>query len=149
MTLWIDGDSCPKEIREIVYKAAIRCNIELNYIANSYYRIPQHKLFSLVIVDKSLDAADRHIIEHLKEKDVVITSDIPLAYEAVKKNAFVLSSKGETFTEENIREKLATRNLLQELRSSGAVSSYNKPLQAKDINLFANALDRALSKSKA
>ena len=116
MIIWIDGDSCPKEIKEIVYKTAIRKNLKLNYIANSYHRIPQNQLFSLVIVDRSPDSADQHIIDNLDTGDIVITSDIPLAYEAVLKKASVISPRGEGFTESNIREKLATRDLMQELR---------------------------------
>ena len=72
MILWIDGDSCPKEVKEITYKAAIRKQVKLNYIANSYHRIPKNKLFSLVIVEKTFDAADIHIIEHIKEGDILL-----------------------------------------------------------------------------
>ena len=147
MILWIDGDACPREIKEIVYKAAIRKNILLKYIANSYHRIPQNKLFSFTLVDKSPDAADQHILDHSTPGDIVVTADIPLAHEAIKRKCYALNPKGEVFTEANINEKLATRNLLHELRSAGTITGGPRPLTQQDKMKFANALDRALAKS--
>ncbi|MBC61465.1 MAG: hypothetical protein CMP11_03330 [Zetaproteobacteria bacterium] len=147
MNIWIDGDACPKEIKEVVFRAAIRTRTNLKYIANSYQKIPKNELFQLILVDKSFDAADQHIIDHMKSGDLVITSDIPLAYDAVRKNAFVINPKGEKYTEENIREKKAMRDLFHELRSAGVISGGSKPLGQKEINLFANAFDRTLQEA--
>ena len=144
MVIWIDGDSCPKDIKEVVYKAAIRTKTKLNYIANSYHKIPQNELFHFVLVDRSFDAADTHILENIQQKDIVITSDIPFAYEAVIKKAYVLNSRGEHYTEENIRDRLATRDLMEELRSGGMVSGGPRPLNTQDKTKFANALDKIL-----
>ena len=148
MVIWIDGDACPREIKELVFKQAVRTKTPLKYIANSYHRIPLNPLFSLVIVDKSPDSADEHIVSHIVKGDVVITQDIPLAYEAVLKEAHVISTKGEAYTEANIRERLATRDLLQDLRSSGMVSGGPAAFSPRDKMNFANALDRFLGKSQ-
>ena len=145
MLIWIDGDACPREVRELAYKASIRTKVPLRYIANSYHRIPQNPLFSLVIVDGSPDAADEHIVSHLSRGDLVITSDLPLAYEAVLKKAHVISSKGFSYTEANIRERLSMRDLMQDLRSSGLVSGGPSAFSTKDKMNFANALDRILA----
>lgn len=149
MTIWIDGDSCPQDIKQIVYKAAIRTNTVLKYIANSYHKIPKNKLFSLVIVDRSLDAADQHIIDHIKEDDIVITADIPLAYEAVLKKTYALSPRGQVYNENNIREKIQMRDLLQELRSAGEVSGGPRPFENKDRIKFANALDKIIQQARS
>lgn len=147
MIIWIDGDACPNEIKDIVYRASIKKQIKLNYIANSYQRIPKNSLFSLVIVERSPDAADQYILDNLKQGDIVITADIPLASEALKKGAPAINPKGIAYTESNIREKLAMRNLMEELRSAGTISGGPKPLDNKDKTNFANALDRLIHKN--
>ena len=149
MSIWIDGDSCPKEIKEIVYKAAIKQNVPLNYIANSFHKIPRRENFKLIIVDRSFDAADQHIIDNISSQDLVITQDIPLAYEAVLRKAFVISPRGQQYTDDNIREKLAMRDLMDNLRSVGNPLGGPKPLNQKHISQFANALDKILNSRKS
>lgn len=149
MIIWIDGDACPREIREIVFKAAIRTQTTLKYIANSYHKIPKNNLFSFVIVSRFPDAADEHIVSNINKNDLVITSDLPLAYEAVVKKAHVINSRGEIYTDDNIRERLATRDLMHDLRSSGMISGGPAPFGVKDKNQFANALDKILQQTKA
>lgn len=148
MVIWIDGDACPREVTELVYSAAIRTKTSLNYIANSYRKIPGNSLFRFVLVSRSPDAADDYIVENLKAEDIVITSDIPFAYEALQKKAYVMNSKGETFTENNIRDRLSTRDLMHDLRSSGLITGGPKAYSPRDKMNFANALDRALAKKK-
>ena len=99
----------------------------------------------MVVVDRSPDAADEHIVSHITPGDLVITSDLPLAYEAVLKKAHVISPKGSTFTEANIRERLSMRDLMQDLRSSGLVSGGPSSFSPRDKMNFANALDRILT----
>lgn len=146
MVIWIDGDACPREITELVYKAALRTKTPLNFIANSYRKIPRNPLFRFVLVNRSPDAADDYIVENLERDDVVITSDIPLAYEALSKKAYVMNAKGEAFTENNIRERLSMRDLMTDLRSSGLVTGGPRAFSPKDKMNFANALDRVLAR---
>lgn len=144
MIIWIDGDACPREVKELVFKQAIKTKTPLKYIANTYHRIPTNPLFDLVVVEKTPDSADEHIVSHLSEGDLLITQDIPLAYEAVLKKANVISTKGEVYTEANIRDRLSTRDLMEQLRSSGLVSGGPSGFSQKDKANFANAFDRLL-----
>ena len=149
MKIWIDGDACPREIKEIIFKASIRTQIELVYVANSYHKVPKHRLFTTIVVDKTPDAADHYLTEKIQADDILITSDIPLAYEAIQKKANIINPRGFAYTEDNIRDKLATRDLLDELRGSGLVSGGPKPLNSKNKKDFAAILDRLLGHHKS
>ncbi len=143
--VWIDNDGCPAMVRDLVFSAAHRLNLRVVVVANSYMRIPMNPLFSMICVSGNFDAADDHIAEHAQSGDLVLTGDVPLAGRIVAKGAFGLSPRGEVFDESNIAERLAIRNLMQELRSGGEVRGGPPPLNAGDKKRFADALDRLLS----
>ena len=148
MAIWIDGDACPREVKDIVFRGGVKHHLQINYIANSYHRVPQSKWIKTYQVEKELDAADLHIIAHIEAGDLLITSDIPLASEALKKGALVTSPRGDRFSDENIASKLATRNLMEELRQSGEVRSGPSSFTAKDKKKFADLFSAYLSKKK-
>jgi uncharacterized protein YaiI (UPF0178 family) len=106
---------------------------------------PTSSQVTLVCVHKEPDAADHYIVRHVTSNDIVITADIPLAAASVDKHAQVIGPRGEVFTAENIHERLAVRNLMQDLRSSGLVQGGPAPFKAQDRQKFADALDRALT----
>jgi uncharacterized protein YaiI (UPF0178 family) len=145
MILWIDGDACPNAIREIVFKRAQTQRFTLNFVANRFQRLPASPYLQCVVVSSGFDAADHHIVEHCNVGDVVITSDIPLAYEVVKKGVASLSPKGEIFSEANIGNRLATRDLLTELRSGGTITGGPPPFGPKDVQRFAAVFDRLVT----
>ncbi len=146
MTIWIDDDACPREILEVLLRASERRGIPLTRIANR--ALPRHPspLVSSVRVGAEFDAADRYIAERVEAGDLVVTSDIPLAAAIVARGALGLSPRGEVFNEENVGGKLATRDLLSELRSAGAILGGPAALVASDRRRFADALDRLLTR---
>ena len=148
MKLWIDGDACPRAVRDIVFRAAERLRIEAIVVANREARVPRSRYIRAIRVPKGFDVADRHIVEQVEAGDVVVTQDIPLAAELVPKGVHVISPHGETFTEENVGERLAMRDLLQGLRDQGAVLGGPAPFGEADKRNLASALDRILTRAR-
>ena len=102
-------------------------------------------LATLVRVAPEPDEVDRYIVEHVAPHDLVITADIPLAAAVVDKQALAISPRGEIYTAANVQERLAVRNLMQQLRSDGLVLGGPTALSAADCQRFAAALDRSLT----
>lgn len=146
MKIWIDADACPKVIKELIFKTSVRLNIPITLVANSNMSIPLSPLVSLVIVKKNIDEADHYILNNINLGDLAVTADIPLAAALVAKEIVVLNPRGDVYTEDNVGEVLATRNLLQELRDGGLIQGGPSPLNQNDKVKFANALDRELTK---
>lgn len=147
MTLWIDGDACPRPVRRIVFRAAERVQVPAVLVANSGVSVPRSKWIRFVRVSKGFDVTDHHILKESSPGDVVVTSDLPLAAGLVARGVHVLSPRGETFTEDNIADRLATRDLLQELRDLGSLATGGpRAFGDADRNAFANALDRVLAR---
>ena len=114
-------------------------------VANRDMYVPPASLVRLVQVGREPDAADHYIVDHLAPRDVVITSDIPLAAAVVARQGMAISPRGEVFTAENVNERLAVRNLMQDLRGSGLVQGGPAQLSEVDRQKFAAALDRSLT----
>lgn len=142
MTVWLDGDACPAIVKEIVFKRAQSSNILVVLVANRPQKLATSANIRGVVVGPGLDAADHYIVEHCKAGDLVITADIPLAYEIVKKGVSAISPKGERFLESNIGDRLATRDLFSDLRAAGIVHGGPAAYGAKDRNRFAALFDR-------
>lgn len=145
MQIWIDGDACPKAIKEIVFRAAMKRQVPLLLVANQFIPIPASNWIKRIIVESGFDKADLYIVEHVVEKDLVITSDIILADLVVAKKAIALNPKGMLYTAENIKHILAMRNLNESLRSSGMISGGGSQLNPKEIQEFSNHLDRLIT----
>ncbi|MDO9182709.1 MAG: YaiI/YqxD family protein [Bacteriovorax sp.] len=143
--IWIDADACPKGVKEIVFKASFRLNITLILVANSYQTIPHSDLIRLIIVDKGTDVADQYIIDNVEIHDLVITADIPLAAKIVEKLAIAINPRGEIYTEENIGEILSMRDFMKELRDGGSITGGPAVFGPKDVQQFANSLNKLLS----
>lgn len=146
MKLWIDADACPQAIKEMIIKAAQRLKLATVFVANKPIAVPQSEHFSFVQIAKGPDVADLYIVAQAMAGDLVITQDIPLAALLVEKGVWVINPHGVVFTESNIGERLANRNLMQELRSAGLVSGGPKPFSDKDKRQFANAFDQLLTR---
>lgn len=143
--IWIDADACPKAVKEIVFKTSFRLNIPLMLVANSYLTIPHSDLIRLIIVGKGLDVADQYIVDHVESGELVITADIPLAAKVVEKEAIAINPRGEIYTEENIGEILSMRDFMKELRDGGAITGGPSTFGPKDVEQFANSLNKLLS----
>jgi uncharacterized protein len=146
--IWVDADACPRVIKEILFRAAERTGIELTLVANAPLRVPPSRYIRTLQVERGFDAADTRIIGLISEGDLVVTADIPLAAAAIDKGAHALNPRGELYTPDNIRERLAVRNLMDELRSSGQLTGGPAALGNRERLAFANALDRLLARRR-
>ena len=149
MRLWVDADACPNAIKEILYRAAQRTSVELTLVANQPLRTPPSPYIRSIQVPLGFDVADNRIAELVEQGDLVITADIPLAATVIDKGGLALNPRGELYTEENIKERLAMRNLMDELRGMGEVTGGPAALGKKDRQAFANALDKLLARISA
>lgn len=147
MKIYVDADACPNAIKEILYKAAVRKNLELILVANQPLNVQRHPLIKTIRVSQGFDMADNYIAEQVEAADLVITADIPLADQVIDKSAIALNPRGELYTKANIKQRLTMRNFMDELRGSGIQTGGPKPMSQRDIQQFANALDRFLAKS--
>lgn len=140
--LYIDADACP--VKDEAYKVARRHNVRTFVVANSWMNVPRDPLIERVIVPAGLDIADDWIAERAGRAAIVITTDVPLAARCVKAGADVIAPNGKLFSEQSIGMALATRNLMDQLRSSGEVTGGPRPFSARDRSAFLSALDLAL-----
>jgi uncharacterized protein len=146
--LWIDADAAPVAVKEICYRASDRLKIEAIFVANQRLQLPPgYALLQSVRVDGSADAADRYIAEQAAAGDVAVTQDIPLAAILVPKGVFTIDPRGEVYTAESIGERLSVRNFMEGLRGSGVDTGGHAAYGPRERQLFANALDRALTKA--
>jgi uncharacterized protein YaiI (UPF0178 family) len=139
LDIYVDADACP--VKDEVCRVARRYDLAVTFVSNSRMRVPAQGRTRLVVVEGNLDAADDWIVEHVGEDDIVVTADIPLASRSIKKGAKVLGTTGRPFTEDNIGEALATREILSGLRDAGAVMGGPPPFQKKDRSRFLQAMD--------
>ena len=145
LRIWIDADACPGAIKELVLRMSRRRQVPVCLVANRPMYLPLTSLVTLVRVAPEPDEVDRYIVEHVAPHDLVITADIPLAAAVVDKQALAISPRGEIYTAANVQERLAVRNLMQQLRSDGLVGGGPTALSAVDCQRFAAALDRSLT----
>jgi hypothetical protein len=146
MKIWVDADACPREVKEVIFRAAERRKVPAVLVANGDLRLPRSAYLSTVRVGAGLDVADGYMVQHASPGDLAVTADIPLAAALVAKGVLALDPRGEVYDADNVRERLAMRDLMKELRDSGMATGGPKPFDARDKQQFANALDRELSR---
>ncbi|HIJ81925.1 MAG TPA: YaiI/YqxD family protein [Desulfuromonadales bacterium] len=145
MKIWIDADACPRVIKEILFRASERLQIQVCLVANKKLSKHETHLIESIIVENGFDVADDYIAEHATPEDVVITADIPLAARIVAKGGVALDPRGELYTEENVGERLSMRDLMMELRAGGLVQGGPSQFSLSDRQRFASSLDRLLT----
>jgi uncharacterized protein YaiI (UPF0178 family) len=145
MQIWIDADACPKAAKELVFRASARLSLPVCLVANRSIAVPPSPLIRLVRVKLGSDVADSYIVQHVAAADLVITADIPLAAQVVAKGAVALDPRGDLYTADTVGERLAVRNLMEELRWAGAVSGGPAAYSELDRRHFAQALNRLLA----
>jgi uncharacterized protein YaiI (UPF0178 family) len=145
LQILVDADACPLMIKEILCKAAVRTKIVAIFVANHKIALPVSEYIRMKKVGAGFDVADAAIVSLVTPGDLVITADIPLAYEAVKKGGFALNPRGQLYTNDTIQVALAHRDLMTQLRDSGMVRSGCASLSKSDRQDFANHLDRILT----
>jgi uncharacterized protein YaiI (UPF0178 family) len=147
ITIYVDADACP--VKAEVYRVAERhalkgVALKVLVVSNSPIAVPRDPMIERVVVGAGMDAADDWIAERAQRGDVVITADVPLASRSIKAGAEAVAPSGRPFTEDSIGMTLATRNLMSDLRSAGAITSGPKPFEPRDRSRFLSALDQAL-----
>jgi hypothetical protein len=146
MRIWVDADACPKVIKEILFRAAERRQIQPTLVANKLLYCPPSKVIRALQVPAGFDVADNKIVELTEAGDLVVTADIPLAAGVIAKGGHALNPRGELYTQDTIRERLTMRDFMDVLRSSGVETGGPAALSQADRQMFANQLDRFLAK---
>ncbi len=140
--IFIDADACP--VKDETYKVAQRYGLKTFVVANSYMLVPAHPLIERVVVEAGPDIADDWIAERAEAGDVVVTNDIPLAERVLLKGAAAITPTGRPFTKDSIGSAIASRALMEQLRSTGEITGGPKPFSRADRSLFLQALDEAI-----
>ena len=148
MAIWVDADACPQVIKEILYRAADRAQVVTTLVANASLRVPPSPFIRTLRVNQGSDVADHRIVQQVEPGDLVITADIPLAALVIARGAQALDPRGELYTEDNVQERLAVRNLMQGLRAGGDLIAGPAPFSQSDRQRFANHLDHFLTRSR-
>ena len=149
MHIWVDADACPLVIKEILYRAAERAQLPMTLVANKLLGVPRSQWIRSIQVARGFDVADNEIARRLEPGDLVITADIPLAADVVARGGHAINPRGELYTTENIRERLAARDFMEKLRETGVQTGGPAPLDNADRKRFADQLDRFLAKIKS
>ena len=146
MRVWIDADACPRLARDQVIKCALKRQFSVILVAGQAQPRPNFACVQLIVVPSGADAADNYIVDHVAADELVICSDIPLADRLLKKHAVALDPRGNEFTERNMGDRLALRNLFTDLRDQGQMSGGQGAYNERDKQAFSNALDRILTR---
>jgi uncharacterized protein YaiI (UPF0178 family) len=146
IVIYIDADACP--VKQEVYRVAERHGLKVTVVSNSPIAVPRDPLIERVVVAAGMDAADDWIAERATRGTIVVTQDIPLAARAVKAGAVAIAPNGKPFSENSIGMTLATRNLMDQLRSAGEITGGPKPFSPKDRSAFLQSLEREIVRLK-
>lgn len=148
MTLWLDADATPRDVKEICLRASERLQSATVLVANQRVPVPPgYKHVTTVRVEGGPDAADQYIVEHAEAGDVAITADIPLAALLVPKRVAVIDPRGEEYTASSIGERLSVRDFMDGLRGTGVETGGHAPYGPREKQAFANSLDRVLTRA--
>ena len=142
MTIYVDADACP--VKDEIIRVGERHQTEMLFVCDGGLRRPNSQWARLVIVEGKLDAADDWSADHIGAGDVFVTADIPLADRCIKAGAIGIDPRGKLWTQDNIGASLATRNLMTDLRETGAVTSGAKPFGPKDRSSFLDGMERVM-----
>lgn len=142
LNIFVDADACP--VKQEVYRVAARYHIGVTLVANSWMRVPTEDGIVLHVVGDGVDEADNWIVANVTPHDIVITADVLLASRCIKAGAHAIGPTGKAFTEENIGDVVATRNLLAELRGNGEITGGPAPFSNRDRSSFLQKLDQVI-----
>lgn len=149
MKVWVDADAVPNQIKDLIVRAVHRRAVETVFVANKQIMLADSPYLSSIQVSQGADVADEYIADKAQAGDIVVTQDIPLAAKLVPNGVVVITPRGDLFTEDNINESLAGRDLMQSLRDTGTISGGPRPFDEKHKKQFANRFDAALHRRKS
>lgn len=147
--IWVDADACPVPIKEILFRAAERAQVQVTLVANQALRTPPSRFVRAIQVAGGFDVADNAIVERVVAGDLVVTQDIPLAAQVIDKGALAINPRGVLYTADTIAQQLSMRNFMDELRGAGVDTGGPAAFHARDRQTFANQLDVWLSHRSA
>lgn len=148
LKVWIDADAAPREVKEVIFRAARRLKVETILVANQTMAQPNNApTVSTVTVPHGANVADQYIAEHASSGDIVITADIPLASQLVEKQVAVIDPRGDEYHADNIASRLSMRDFMDDLRGAGSITGGSRPYNALDKKAFSATFDRLLTKS--
>ncbi len=147
LKVYVDADAFPNLLKPILLRCILRLKLVTFVISNKKVFIGKSDFITYLIVDAGADEADHKIVEMVKEGDLVITADIPLADRVISQNAHALDHRGELFCADNIKQYLAMRNLMEKIRETGEITRGPKAFGIKDSQKFANQLNSFLQKN--
>jgi len=145
MKIWVDADACPRVVKNILFRAADRTRVALAMVANHPMKIPQRNYMTFFQVPSGFDEADNRILELIDIGDLVITSDIRLAAQVLEKEGHALNPRGHLYTKESIQEQIRMRAFKESLRDSGIDTGGPAAINQKNLNDFANHLNKWIS----
>ena len=148
MKLYVDGDAFPNLLKPILLRAIERLSLSTYVVSNKRVNIGQSEHIDYIIVNSGADEADNQIVEMICEGDLVITADIPLADRVITKKAFVIDHRGKTYDEDNIKQALVIRDLMQDIRDVGGSTKGQSPINQKDAHAFASQLNQFFRRQK-
>jgi uncharacterized protein YaiI (UPF0178 family) len=148
MQIWVDADACPNVIKEILFRAAIRTKTVITLVANQLIRTPPSPFIKNKVVSAGFDVADNEIVKLMSAGDLVITADVPLADAVIDKGGIALNPRGELYSKDNIKQRLSIRNFNEAVRSSGVMTGGPAVINKRDLQTFANCLDKFLTRLK-
>lgn len=147
LKLWIDADAMPREVKDVIFRAAKRIGLQTILVANQGMPLPAASpMVTSVLVEGGADVADQYIVDHAEAADIAITADIPLAALLVGRGLAVIDPRGREYTPENVGEILSSRDLMYDLRGAGQITGGPPSFHSRDRQAFANALDRVLTR---
>ena len=140
--IYVDADACP--VKEEIYRVARRYRLEVTLVANTRMRVPNEKRIRLEVVADGFDAADDWIAAHVQPDDIVVTADVVLASRCIEAGAGVVGPNGKPFTEDNVGQAVALRDLMADLRAAGEISGGPPPFTRRDRSRFLQKLDEVI-----
>ena len=144
--IYVDADACP--VKKEVERISVRHNLKTFLVCDGGIRPPQNLLIQLVVVNQGADAADEWIVDHIARADICVTNDIPLAGFCLKKGAFAIKANGYQYTNDNIGMALATRKIMEEIRSKGEISRGSPSFSKMDRSKFLNRMEMIIMEAK-
>ncbi len=142
LEIYLDADACP--VKDEAYRVAARYGLKVHVVSNAFIRAPSHPMIVQVVVESGPDVADDWIAERVQAGDIVVTQDIPLAERVLNKGGYALGPTGRAFTPNSIGSAIAQRAIMEQLRSTGAVTGGPKPFERADRSRFLQALDETI-----
>lgn len=146
--IWVDADACPVAIKEVLFRAAEREQVQVTLVANQWLRTPASRFVRAIQVPGGFDVADNEIVQRVGADDLVVTQDIPLASAVIAKGALAMHPRGELYTTDTIAQRLSMRNFMDELRGAGVDTGGPAAFHPRDKQAFANQLDRWLTRRR-